>query len=266
MKQDYKTIDVTVEKRVCHIVLNRPEVRNAFNPLMIQELQQVFDDIQQHQSLSCVTLQGRGDVFCSGADLNWMKESRAYSEKQNKDDAARLFTLFNSMDQCPIPLIAIVQGYIVGGGMGFVSVCDYVISTRNATFSLSEVKLGLVPAVVGPFVLKKMGESWTRALFLTAKRFQADLALRLGFIHEVCDGLSLCQEVLDDLVAHIVQSSPNALRVSKKLIHHLSQLSFEKQQKEAINTLATIRVSDEAQEGIAAFLEKRKPRWFDDSI
>jgi methylglutaconyl-CoA hydratase len=257
----YQTIEVKDAEEAWEIRLARPEVKNAFNPAMIRELKHVFHRAAGDRRVRVIFLGGRGGVFCSGGDLNWMRESLAYTRKQNLADAENLYGLFEAMDTCKVPLVCAVEGFALGGGVGLVSVCDYVIARSDAQFSLAEVRVGLIPACIGPFVLRKIGESQCRALFLSSERFAAERARRIGLVHEVVgDGESL-EAAVGRVTAGILAASPQAVGVAKDFIRKLTTASPRQQGKLAVKTLADIRVTKEAQEGLRAFLDKRPPRW-----
>ena len=261
MADGYGTIKAEAADGILNLRLSRPQVKNAFNPDLIRELRSAIAIAESDHSLRAVTLRGEGGVFCSGGDLNWMKESLAYTEEENFEDAEDLYDLFDALDRCRIPVIGGVEGFALGGGVGLVSVCDYVVAQRDARFSLSEVRVGLVPACIGPFVLRKIGESQARALFLSSERFSAERALQIGLIHEVAEdaeGLSLA---MARVARSIASASPNAIGVAKAFIRSLTRTSPGSQGPLAVRTLADIRVTPEAQEGLRAFLEKRPPRW-----
>jgi methylglutaconyl-CoA hydratase len=270
MATGYRTIKAESEGGVLAIRLSRPEVKNAFNPELIRELKDAVRAAEGDRDLRVITLRGEGGTFCSGGDLNWMKESLSYSNRENYEDAENLYALFETLDQCRLPIVGAVEGFALGGGVGLVSVCDYVVADREARFSLSEVRVGLVPACIGPFVLRKIGESNARALFLSSERFTADRALQIGLIHEVANGSGDAEGangaegiagVLDRVTQSILAASPNAIAVAKAFIRSLTRTAQGSQGALAVRTLADIRVTGEAQEGLRAFLEKRPPQW-----
>ena len=250
------TIKTTQDDYTLAITLSRPDVRNALNPLMIQELSEVFTSVDDH--LRCVVLKGEGDSFCSGADLNWMKASVDFSKEENRQDAADLFHLFELVDTCPIPVVTIVHGHALGGAIGLVSASDYVISEKETLFSFSEVKIGLVPSCIAPFVLKKVGQSWARAMFLSAERFTSLKAFQMGLIHDITEGKDHLDKLSTQVINSLISASPNAVKRCKSLLGELDK-GFNKEL--AINVLADIRITKEAQEGIKSFLEKKPPPW-----
>lgn len=258
----YQTLKITRDdQETLHVGLNRPDVRNAFNPILIQELTAVFCAEARDPKIRAVVLYGSGPTFSAGADLNWMKESISYSKEKNLEDARQFAQLLSLMDTTPCPLLGRVHGATMGGGLGLVSVCDYVIADRQAVFSFSEARLGLIPAVIGPFVLRKIGASQTRALFLTAEKFHADQALHLGLVHHVCANELDLDGAIKGLIREILQLSPHALRECKQFLHQLQIKPPNEHIELSAQALAHIRTTKQAQEGVGAFLEKKKPSW-----
>lgn len=259
MTKSYQTILLKKEGSVLTITLNRPELRNAFNESLITELTQVFEQLHQNKDTRVVILEGAGKAFSAGGDLNWMKASIHYTKDQNREDAMKLSRLLDLMNTLPLPLIGKVHGAALGGGMGLVSVCDVVIATEDTLFGFTEVRLGLIPAVIGPFVMAKIGESRIRALFLTGERFPASKAYAMGLIHQIAANQNELESQCQTMTRSFLENSPQAICVAKQFIQKIKTLSHADQNNLAVDTLAEIRVSPEAQEGIKAFLEKRKP-------
>lgn len=257
----FKTLILEQKNHALTITLNRPDVRNAFNDELILELTSVFRKEGIDPTVRVVSLRGSGKVFSAGGDLNWMKKSALYTEEQNYEDARKFSTLLETMNRLPKPLIGCVHGAALGGGMGLVSVCDTVMSSSETQFGFSEAKLGLIPAVILPFVMAKMGESQTRALFLTAEIFGAARARELGLVHHIVQTPAELENKAQELTNQILLLSPQALGAAKALIHTLKKTPWESQHDLAAKALASIRRSPEAKEGITAFLEKRKPKW-----
>lgn len=256
-----QTIAVAKTGQVMEIRLFRPQVRNAFNPAMIRELTGVFETLEKDKEVRAVSLSGQGGVFCSGGDLNWMRETLAYSPAENLQDAETLYRLFETMDACRVPIVATVEGFALGGGVGLVSVSDYVIARHDTRFSLSEVRVGLIPACIGPFVLRKIGESQARALFLSGERFDAEHARRIGLVHEVAADTDMLEAARRRVLENIRSASPQAVSAAKEFLRQLSRRPASEHGGLAARTLADIRVTPEAQEGLKAFLEKRPPAW-----
>ncbi|MFZ4506681.1 MAG: enoyl-CoA hydratase-related protein [Fimbriimonas sp.] len=243
-------LDVESKGPIKSISINRPDVKNAFNDRLIEALHEAFREISSETR--AVVLSGRGDAFCAGGDLNWMKRAATYSVEQNAEDALRLAHLYESIQNCPVPVIARVQGHAFGGALGLIAASDIAIAADNALFAFSEVNLGLLPATISPFVLRKIGEGHARALFTTGERFGADHALRIGLVHEVTtlDGLDAA---VNAKLKRLLAAGPVAVRQSKALALG-GPISLEA----ASQLLADARSSAEGREGVSAFLEKRK--------
>lgn len=255
--------------KVLRVKIHRPEVRNAFNEELIADFQEVFSALTlkekaPYDEVRAVILQGDGPAFCGGGDLNWMKNSLSLSHEKNVEDCRKLTHMFLTMDRCPLPVIGLVHGYAIGGGVGLVSVCDHVIAAESTVFSLSEVKLGLIPACIGPFVISKIGVSEARSLFISGERFKAEKAHRIHLVHEVCADNQL-EKRGEEVLSRVLEGGPQAIEAAKFLIHTLSRdlirEEFSKSLDFAAGELAQLRVQPEAQEGVKAFLEKRSPSW-----
>ncbi|MGI4716870.1 MAG: enoyl-CoA hydratase/isomerase family protein [Janthinobacterium lividum] len=258
---EYQTLTISIDDKVAAVTLNRPELRNAFNEHAIAELALAFDELGRNEQVRAIVLAANGPAFCAGADLNWMKKMAGYSHGENQEDAARLADMLRTIYLCPKPTVAKVQGDCYAGGMGLVAACDIVVASEVAHFCLSEVKLGLIPATISPYVIKAMGEQAARRYFLTAERFDAHEARRIGFAHEV-----VAADALDATVAGIVKSlvtnSPHAVGEAKKLVREVvGQPVSDALLADTANRIAAIRASMEGREGVASFLEKRKPTW-----
>jgi methylglutaconyl-CoA hydratase len=256
-----KFLELGFDAGVATISLNRPEVRNAFNDEVIAEMMAVFSELGERNEVRCIVLAGNGPAFCAGADLNWMKRMAGYSRDENFADAAALANMLRVLYHCPKPTIARVQGDVYAGGTGLVAACDIAVAVNSAQFCLSEVKLGLIPATISPYVIRAMGARAAHRYFLTAERFSAAEALRIGFVHQV-----VAADQLDAAVAALaqalVQAGPEAVKATKALVQDIAgkditQLLIER----TVHAIAEVRVSAEGQEGIQAFLGKRKPDW-----
>ncbi|MDE2606743.1 MAG: enoyl-CoA hydratase/isomerase family protein [Burkholderiales bacterium] len=256
-----KHLTLHFERGVETVTLNRPEVRNAFNDEVIAELTAVFSELARRSEVRCVVLAGNGPAFCAGADLNWMKRMAGYTREENLADAAALARMLEVIYHCPKPTVARVQGDVYAGGMGLVAACDMAVSVDSAQYCLSEVKLGLIPATISPYVVRAMGARAAHRYFLTAERFGAAEALRIGLVHEVVKA-----EQLDAAVAAITQAlvsaGPEAMKACKKLLHDVAgqEITAGLVQR-TVEGIADIRASDEGREGIQSFLGKRKPSW-----
>lgn len=250
-------------KGVAKVSLNRPEIHNAFNDELIAELTGLFDQMSDDPSVRLVVLTGEGRSFCAGADLNWMKSMVNYSEEENYKDSRNLAGLFESIDKCSKPVIGRINGAALGGGVGVVSVCDYVIAVDRAKFGFTEARLGLVPATISPFVIAKIGQSHARATFLSGTRFDAKKAYQIGLVHEVVSEDKL-DEATEKAINEHLMAGPEASKVAKSLIENVIKFSSEGEEKltdYTCKTIAKIRISKEGQDGMNALLEKRKPSW-----
>jgi methylglutaconyl-CoA hydratase len=262
----YQTLQLARDSRgVLRVSLNRPEVRNAFNEVVIEELRRVFTSEALEEACRVVVLTGEGPAFCAGGDLNWMKKAVHFSYEENLRDTRALAKLFGLMNEFPKPVIGVVHGAAIGGGVGLVSICDVVLASQETQFSLSEVRLGIVPACIGPFVIAKIGPSHARGLFMSAERFSASRAREIGLIHEVVATPAELPAALERVLSNMLQCGPNAMAVAKKLVLDLSWPERRAERPDCLEyvarTLADVRVSAEGQEGVKAFLEKRKPAW-----
>ena len=243
------------------ITLNRPEVRNAFNDEVITELTQAFQTAAASAETRAVVLAAEGPAFCAGADLNWMRRMADYTRTENLADAAKLAEMLRVMYACPKPTIARIQGDVVAGGMGLVAACDMAVAVDTAGFCLSEVKLGLIPATISPYVVRAMGARAAHRYFLTAERFSAQEALRIGFVHEVVPAEQLDAKVAE-LVKALVNASPNAVRSCKELVQTVAEREIDGTLiAHTVEGIADIRSSSEGKEGVQSFLQKRKPNW-----
>ena len=255
-----KTIKYSFNDKVATITLNRPEIHNAFNEAMISELLEIYQEIAEMQHIRVVVLSGEGKSFCAGADLKWMGDVINYSYEQNLNESLQLAELFYTMYTLPKPTIAKVNGAAIGGGTGMVAVNDIVIASKRAKFSLSEVKLGLVPACISPYVLKRVGERGCRELFLTGQRIDAEQAVKFGLANQVVPEAEL-DDAVDKLINQLITSGPNALTICKDLLEKVPQMSLEEAKTYTAESIAALRISDEGQEGMKAFFEKRPPKW-----
>ncbi len=259
-KKEYQTILFQPQGEVLHIYFNRPQVHNAFNATMIAELDEALTRANQDKSLRVIVLSGQGKSFCAGADLNWMKEIIHYSFQQNLEESLQLAEVLYKLYDLPKPTVAMVNGTAIGGGTGFISACDIAVASEGAKFGLSEVKIGLVPAAISPYVIRRIGEAKAREYFLTGKRISAVKAREIGLINEVVPKDNL-REKVNEIIKLLLSSGPEALASCKLLIQKVPQMSFEEAKNFTAQMIAQLRVSPEGQEGMSAFLEKRKPRW-----
>jgi methylglutaconyl-CoA hydratase len=259
-EEDLQTILYDIENKVAKVTFNRPDVHNAFNDIMIKELSEVFDCIAENDDVRVVILTGKGKSFCAGADLNWMRRVKDYSYEDNLKGSLKLADMFYKIYASPKPTIARVNGVAIGGGTGFVAVCDIVIAADQAKFSFSEVKIGLIPACISPYVMKKCGEGKCREFFLTGERLTAERAHAAGLINMVVPHGEL-DDVVGELVKRLLSSGPEAITKCKELLRNVAQMPFDEARKYTAEVIAKLRISNEGQEGMAAFFDKRKPKW-----
>ena len=255
-----KTIKYKIQNNVARVTLNRPEIHNAFNETMIAELLTLYQELGKMDSVRVVVITGAGKSFCAGANLNWMGGVIKYSYEQNLQESLQLAELFYTMYSLPKPTIALVNGAAIGGGAGMVAVNDLVIASEGAKFSFSEVKLGLVPACISPYVIRKVGENRSRELFLTGDRVDAQKAFAFGFVNQVVPQDKL-EVAAQQQIEQLLSSGPQALAICKDLLEKVPQMSLEQAKTYTAESIAALRVSVEGQEGMKAFFEKRKPRW-----
>lgn len=248
---------------VARVSLSRPEVHNAFDAALIHDLTATFNALaaEPADALRAVVLAGDGKTFSAGADVDWMRASMTLGLEENAADAARMAAMFSAIDGCPAPVIARVHGAALGGGMGLCAVADIVLASADATFGFTETRLGLLPAVISPFVLAKIGESHARALFPSGARFGAERARQIGLVHEVLADVAALDARLDAVIAELLAAGPTAARAAKALIRDLRTLSAADARAHTVRHIAQQRTSPEGQEGLSAFLEKRPPSW-----
>ncbi|TMS59677.1 enoyl-CoA hydratase/isomerase family protein [Imbroritus primus] len=258
---EFSTLTVTTAGHIATVSLNRPEVRNAFNETLIAELTGAFRALGDSPQVRVIVLTGAGLAFCAGADLNWMRRMAGYAPDENRADALTLAQMMHTIWSCPRPVIARVQGDAYAGGVGLVAVADIVIAADTANFSISETRLGLIPATISPYVIRAMGEQAARRYCLSAERFSAAQAAHSGLVHEVVPAAALDARVAE-LAATLAANSPEAMRACKQLIQDVAGVPIDTDLiTDTANRIAEIRGSAEGREGISAFLEKRQPAW-----
>jgi methylglutaconyl-CoA hydratase len=257
----YRTLIVSEDNAVLSATLNRAEVHNAFNDELIAEAIEVFGGIEPSTHLRAIVLRSGGANFCAGADLNWMSRMVSYSREENIRDSSLLAKMYALINECPVPVIGRIQGAAIGGGVGLVAVCDIAVAMRASKFGLSEVKLGILPAVISPYVIGKIGASHARALFLTGERFDAERALRIGLIHRIVDNEAALDAAVAETIAQLASSGPEAVKACKKLIDFVSTNELAENIPYTIEAIAARRVSEEGQGGMQAFLKKAKAPW-----
>ena len=256
-----QAIRISAQGGIATVVLSRPDVRNAFNDEVIAELSQAFIQLGDDPQVRAIVLMAEGPAFCAGADLNWMRRMADYTRDENLADAGQLAAMLKAIYACPKPTIAAVQGDVFAGGMGLVAACDMAVSVDTANYCLSEVKLGLIPATIGPYVIRAMGPRASHRYFLTAERFSAAEARRIGFVHEVVPADQL-DATVSTWVQALLAASPNAIKECKKLVQYVADRDITRLLIDhTVKAIADIRASDEGKEGVQSFLNKRKPAW-----
>jgi methylglutaconyl-CoA hydratase len=255
-----ETITLDITRRVARVTMNRPKVRNAFNGVMLEELHDTFRTLAGDPEVRVVVLTGAGTAFCAGADLNWMRSVRDATFKDNLREARLLADTLYAMEALPQPLVGRISGPSRGGGVGLAAVTDLSVATTDAGFALTEVRVGLVPATIAPFVIRRVGPTFAREMFLTARMLSADDALGAGLVNQVV-GQEDLDGAVEELVATLVANAPQAMTLCKDLLRHTERMSPAEAREWTAHMIARRRQSAEGQEGMAAFLEKRPPAW-----
>jgi methylglutaconyl-CoA hydratase len=253
-------LQITENQSVLTVSLNRPTVRNAFNPEMINEITELFTGLNSRHDLRLVILKGEGKAFCAGGDLKWMQDMVHFSKEQNSQDSNQLYKMFDAIQKCEIPVLGVVHGAAFGGALGLVAACDQVICEDKTQFCFSEVKLGIAPAVISSFILRKSSLGFVMPYMLSAKVFNAQDALRMGLVHQTVEEETL-QDLIEATVHTYLQIGPKAARETKKLILSFENKNSEQIKEQTIKLIADLRTGDEGQEGLKSFLEKREPSW-----
>ena len=254
-------LTLVVSGGVATITLTQPEIRNAFSDEVIVALMQAFETAGSRPDVRAIVLAAEGPAFCAGANLNWMRRMADYSRDENRVDAGELAKMLRSIYECPKPTIARVQGDVYAGGVGLVACCDMAVAVESAVFCLSEVKIGLMPATISPYVIRAMGARAAHRYFLTGERFNAREAHRIGFVHEVAEAEQL-DSVVDQWLKHLLSAGPEAVKACKRLVIDVAEREINDQLIAAtVEGIAEIRASSEGKEGVQAFLAKRKPNW-----
>lgn len=255
-----KNLILKINNHLATVTLNRPEIRNAFNSEMIKELTETFSQLGHRSDIRAICLSGEGKAFCAGGDLNWMKEMVEFSNEENLADARQLFEMFEAIHFCNIPIIGKVHGSVFGGGLGLLAGCDFVVADSKTQFCFSEVKIGIAPAVISPFILRKIDRAQVAPWMISGRIFGVDVALRMGLIHQVGEEDTLNDQV-DMALAWFNDVGPAACRATKRLIAKLPELDWNEKKEASTELIAELRVSKEGQEGLRAFLSKTKPSW-----
>lgn len=253
---------ISLDGQVATVTLTRADMRNAFNDEVIADLTLAFTELGQQAQVRAIVLAAEGKAFCAGADLNWMRRMADYTRDENLADAGKLAGMLRVIYECPKPTIARIQGDVYAGGMGLVAVCDMAVSVETAGFCLSEVKLGLIPATISPYVIRAMGPRAAHRYFLTAERFDAVEALRIGFVHRVVADESALDAKVAELTQALCSASPNAVTLCKKLVQDVAERPIDAALiEQTVAGIADVRASEEGREGVQSFLQKRKPGW-----
>lgn len=259
----FETIDFNLKDKVGYVLLNRPEVRNAFNNVMLSELIECIEEINKMAEVRVIILQGKDKTFCSGADLNWMRNIAKYTYEENYEDSLTLSKCFYAIYTCKKPTIAVVRGAAIGGANGLLAACDFAYCADDTVISLSEVKIGIVPACISPYVVKRVGEYGARDLMISGRRINGKEAEEYKLVNKSIEPDKL-DEYVDSVIALLKTSGPEAMNHCKNLLYNVSnKLTIQEAIEYTAKMIADIRSSDEGQEGMAAFLEKRKPNWVD---
>ncbi len=259
--ENLSTIKLSIQDDVATIVLNRPEIRNAFNEVMSSEVTNVFRHVEQIESVRAIVLRGEGKSFCSGADLNWMRDVSKYTYEQKYEETYRLSQCFYTIYTSPKPTIALVHGAAIGGANGLLASCDIALCDNETVFSLSEVKIGIVPACISPYVIKRVGEYGARELMLTGRRINGAEAEKYRLVNKSLSASEL-NTYSNEIISLLKSSGPKAIAQCKKLIDEVTNnITLDEALSYTAHMIAEIRASDEGQEGMAAFLEKRYPKW-----
>jgi len=257
----YETLTFEARGPALWLTLSRPDVRNAFNGRMLDDLLAAFGEIPKVEGARAVVLTGAGSAFCAGADLSWMRAVRGFTLEQNLAESLKVAAVMRAVYDCPLPTVARVNGPAIGGGAGLVAACDLAVALATARFSVSEVKLGLIPSCISPYVIRKIGEGRAHELFLTGERIDAAKAVAIGLVNEVARDEGELDGVVAKWVSQLVTSGPTAIAKCKELLRRVPQMSLDDAGPYTARMIAEMRMSDEGQEGMAAFLEKRKPKW-----
>lgn len=258
----YETVlvEYSHQQRIATVIMNRPEIHNAMSTSLLRDLQLAFYELNKEEQLVGVVLTGAGKSFSAGADLTMMQAAANYTKEQNQRDAQNMARAFEKINNFPAPIVARVNGAALGGGLGLMAVCDIVIAADTARLGFTEVKLGIAPAMISPYIISKIGASWARRLFVTGERFTPALAREIGLVHTVVPPANL-DEAVESTLQELLSSAPQAMRACKTLARTIGQMDPVAARDFTADTIANLRVSAEGQEGLKAFLEKRKPQW-----
>jgi methylglutaconyl-CoA hydratase len=256
-------LKIDIHKKVAFVLLNRPDVHNAFNDELVGQLTEAFTELGQRDEVRVIVLCGSGKSFCSGADLNWMKRMVEYSHEQNVADAKAVGRMYLSIAKSPKPVIARIHGAALGGGAGLVAACDIGVAIESVQFGFTEVKLGIIPAIISPFVIARVGPGLAREFFITGERFLAPVAMNIGLIQHVVSHEPALDALIDSKISQILTSAPGAVAAAKELVFGVTARTLEHSIDFAAEAIARARASAEGQAGMQAFLERQKPPWIE---
>jgi methylglutaconyl-CoA hydratase len=256
-------LKVELDKHVARVTLDRPDVHNAFNEELIKLITDAFTELGKREEVRAIILAGNGKSFCAGADLNWMKRMVEYSHEQNVEDARAAARMFLAIAKCPKPVIARIHGAALGGGSGLAAACDIAIAVESAQFGFTEVKLGILPAVISPFVIVRIGSARAREFFITGERFLAAVAQNIGLIQHVVAHDFALDALIESKISQILTSAPHAVAAAKELVFGVAARTLETSLDYTAETIARVRAGEEGQAGMKAFLERQKPPWID---
>ena len=256
-------LKVDIQKPIASVLLDRPDIHNAFNDELVKLVSDTFTELRERDDVRVIVLGGNGKSFCAGADLNWMKRMVQYTREQNLEDARAVGSMYLAIAQCPKPVIARVHGAALGGGAGLVAACDIGVAVESVQFGFTEVKLGIIPAIIAPFVIARVGPGRAREFFITGERFLAPVALNIGLIqHVVVHELAL-DALIDSKISQVLTSAPGAIAAAKELIFGVAARTLESSLEFAAEAIAEARTTAEGQAGMQAFLERKKPPWIE---
>jgi len=256
-------LKLDIHKNVAFVLLNRPDVHNAFNDALVKQVTDTFAELGRRDEVRAIVLAGNGKSFCAGADLNWMKRMVQYSYEENLADARAIGRMFFAIATCPKPVIARVHGAALGGGAGLVAACDIGIAVESVQFGFTEVKLGIIPAIISPFVIAKIGPGRAREFFITGERFLAPIAMNIGLIQHVVSHELALDALVDSKISQIMTSAPGAVAAAKEMVFGMAAHTLENSLVYAAEMIARARAGQEGQAGMRAFLERQKPPWID---
>jgi len=256
-------LKVDIHKPIASVLLDRPDIHNAFNDELVKLVTDAFTELGARDDVRVIVLRGNGKSFCAGADLNWMKRMIHYSREQNIEDARAVGRMYLTIANCPKPVIARVHGAALGGGAGLVAACDIGIAMESVQFGFTEVKLGIIPAIIAPFVIARVGPGRAREFFITGERFLAPVALNIGLIQHVATHEAALDGLIDSKISQILTSAPGAIAAAKELVFGVAARTLASSLEFAADAIARARTADEGQAGMQAFLERQKPPWIE---